>query len=152
MLEPVAVGDFEDMLALRIEALRESLERLGRFDLARARERFASTYAPQHMHHVVLDSKRVGFITLLPCGGLQNGFSKIEHLYVQPGHQGAGLGAWALQWAKGQVVDNNGQGIVLSVLKLSDANRFYQRHEFVAVGHSDFDIDYKWVRLGGEAE
>jgi hypothetical protein len=31
-------GDFEDMLALRIDAMRLSLERVGRFDLARSRE------------------------------------------------------------------------------------------------------------------
>jgi hypothetical protein len=32
-LQPVLAGDFEDMLALRIDAMRPSLERVGRFDL-----------------------------------------------------------------------------------------------------------------------
>ena len=38
-LQPVDSGDFEAMLALRIDAMRPSLERVGRFDLARSRER-----------------------------------------------------------------------------------------------------------------
>ena len=41
MLAPVATSDFDVMLAIRIGAMRESLERLGRFDPARARERLA---------------------------------------------------------------------------------------------------------------
>ena len=35
-------SDFESLVALRIEAMRESLERIGRFDPVRARERFLS--------------------------------------------------------------------------------------------------------------
>ena len=43
---PVVWGDFEAMLAIRVEALRESLERLGRFDPTRARERLAAGFKP----------------------------------------------------------------------------------------------------------
>ncbi len=38
--------DFEALAALRIEAMRESLERIGRFDPARARERFNPASQP----------------------------------------------------------------------------------------------------------
>lgn len=54
-LSPVSAVDFDDMVALRIEALRESLERLGRFDPVRARERLAAGFAPEYMRHIELD-------------------------------------------------------------------------------------------------
>ena len=50
--EPVADGDFEALLALRITTMRESLERLGRFDAVRARERFRSTFRPQYTRRI----------------------------------------------------------------------------------------------------
>ena len=43
-LGSVAAGDFEPMADLRAEALRESLERLGRFDPVRVRERLRSAF------------------------------------------------------------------------------------------------------------
>jgi hypothetical protein len=42
-LTTAAAEDFEALVALRIDAMRESLERIGRFDPARARERFPPT-------------------------------------------------------------------------------------------------------------
>jgi len=54
-LAPVALSDFDAMVAIRVEALRESLERLGRFDPVRARERLAAGFAPEHMRHIELD-------------------------------------------------------------------------------------------------
>ncbi|QPF76587.1 GNAT family N-acetyltransferase [Roseateles sp. DAIF2] len=124
------------MVALRIAALRESLERLGRFDAQRARERLAAQFEPAAMRHIERDGERIGFVTLKPAA---DGSVKLEHLYILPGHQGEGIGAWALDWVKRQ-----GQDVTLSALKLSDANRFYLRHGFTAVGESEFDIDYRW--------
>ena len=43
--EPAAASDLEQLVQLRIEAMRESLERIGRFDPARARERFSGPFA-----------------------------------------------------------------------------------------------------------
>lgn len=133
--EPVAAGDFEPMLALRIAALRESLERLGRFDPARARERLQAGFAPEHMQHVCLDGERIGYVTLKPAADRL----RLEHLYIRPGQQGRGVGAWVLDWVK-----SHGRDVELSALKLSDANRFYLKHGFEVVGESDFDIDYRW--------
>ena len=47
ILEPVAESDFESLAALRIEAMRESLEQLGRFDPERARERLRAGFEPR---------------------------------------------------------------------------------------------------------
>jgi hypothetical protein len=40
-LAPAGEGDFEALLALRMAAMRESLEKVGRFDPQRARERLS---------------------------------------------------------------------------------------------------------------
>ena len=143
-LRPVLVSDFDEMVALLIEALRTSLERLGRYDPSRARARLADGFAPQYMHHIDTDGKRVGFVTLRPDDAAQPIALHLHHLYIRPGAQGRGIGEWVLNWAKGQAVAA-GRDITLSALKLSDANRFYVRHGFVTVGQSEFDIDYRWA-------
>ena len=140
---PVVQGDFEAMLAIRIEALRESLERLGRFDPARARERLAAGFSPRHMQHIVRDGERIGYLTLRPVPDSVPAALHIDHLYLRPQHQGHGVGAWALNWAKAQAAAQ-GCDITLSALKQSAANRFYLRHGFVPVAESDFDVDYRW--------
>ena len=149
-LAPVAAGDFDDMAALRIEALRESLERLGRFDPARARERLAAAFEPEHMRHIMVDEQRAGFITLRPAAASVAQALQLNHLYIRPAFQGAGLGASALDWAKAQAIAQ-GADITLSALKQSAANRFYLRHGFVQVGESEFDLDYRWCPARGVA-
>jgi len=142
-LAMVAAGDFEEMVAIRLEALRESLERLGRFDPVRARERLAAGFAPEHMRHIVADGQRVGFITLRPASEPAPRVLQLDHLYIRPGFQSNGMGAWALDWAKSQAQRQDAD-ITLSALKQSAANRFYLRHGFVQVGESEFDLDYRW--------
>lgn len=134
-LEPVADADFEAMLALRVEALRESLERLGRFDPAVARARLKSQFHPAWMQHLVVDGERVGFFTVEP----REGELRLHHLYVRPGHQGQGHGAWVLDSLKAR-----GLPITLAALKESRANDFYRRHGFQVVEEQDFDIEYRW--------
>lgn len=143
---PVVEQDFEPMLALRIAALRDSLERLGRFDPQRARERLAAQFQPQRMRHILRDGQRIGFMTVVPAADSLC----IQHLYIQPGEQGRGAGAWALAQAKMQA-RAAGQDLTLSALQRSDANRFYLRHGFVSVGQSDFDTDYRWQHARAEA-
>ena len=43
---PVTEADFAQLLALRMVVMRESLERIGRFDAERAAQRFRSTFRP----------------------------------------------------------------------------------------------------------
>jgi GNAT superfamily N-acetyltransferase len=159
-LEPVAHEDFEAMLALRIDALRESLERLGRFDLQRARERLASQFDPPAMRHIARQARgglafgltpaligdraeRIGYVTIRPVDDAL----RVEHLYIRPGAQGQGAGAWAIEQAKMQARAQR-RDLTLAALKLSDANRFYRRHGFQPVSEREFDIEYRW-QCGG---
>jgi GNAT superfamily N-acetyltransferase len=141
-LQPVRASDFEALLVLRMAALRPSLEALGRFDPSRARDRFAAGFAPEWMQHIVWGGQRVGLLTLRSA---QESLV-LDHLYVEPQLQGQGLGAWAMDWVKAQA-DIRQLPVTLSALRQSAANRFYQRHGFVEVGSSEFDLDYR--RLPG---
>lgn len=134
-LAAVVEADFEDMLALRIDALRESLERLGRFDPAIARARLRAQFRPEWMSHLVVGGQRVGYFTVEPReGGL-----RLHHLYLRPAAQGQGIGAWALARLQAQ-----GRPITLAALRHSRANAFYRRHGFRVVEEQDFDIEYRW--------
>ncbi|MFG6431506.1 GNAT family N-acetyltransferase [Roseateles sp. LYH14W] len=134
-LAPVADADFEAMLALRIPALRESLERLGRFSPDVARARLQSQFRPEWMRHLVVDGERVGYFTVEP----RDGELRLHHLYLAPAMQGQGIGAWVLDQIKAQ-----GLPIALAALRDSRANDFYRRHDFRVVEEQAFDIEYRW--------
>lgn len=138
--EPVVASDFEAMLALRIRAMRPSLEALGRFDPERARQRLAEGFVPALMRHIVLDGERIGFTTLKP---VEEGRAlELDHLYLEPQHQGRGIGAWAVDCAKSRA-DLLQLPLIVEALKGSDANRFYQRHGFVEQHRAEWDITYR---------
>ncbi len=134
-LVPCQATDFEAVLALRLQAMRPSLEALGRFSPERARERLVATFEPQHAQHVVADGQRVGFVTVKPHG---SSAWELVHLYVLPSHQGLGLGAAVL----GGVIshaDAQGAHVGVEVLQSSKALSFYLRHGFVCTGQSEWD-------------
>ena len=137
--EPVVPEDFEALAALREAALRESLERLGIFDKERSRTRLRGQFWPEYMRHIVDDGTRVGLLTLKPEGDAL----KLQHLYLAPGSQGQGFGAWALEQVKAEA-QAEGRDVKLEALKQSDANRFYLRHAFVLEGEEEFDLLYRW--------
>jgi hypothetical protein len=84
-LSPVAAVDFDDMVALRIAALRPSLERLGRFDPVRAREWLAAGFQPEYMQHIALAGQRIGFITLSALKHSDASRFYLRHGFVQVG-------------------------------------------------------------------
>src|SRR6185312_11346871 len=136
--------DAEELAALRVLAMRESLERIGRFDPQRARERFLSSFMPEHTRHIMIEGKRAGFVVVKPVGkGLL-----LDHLYIHPAYQNKGIGAKVL----GQLfseADARKQEIRVGALKQSDSNRFYARHGFVLVEVAEWDNYY--VRRAADA-
>ena len=129
--------DAEALVALRIAAMRESLERIGRFDPVRARERFMASFVPERTQHILQSRQRIGFYVLRP---VQTWLS-LDHLYIQPGHQGHGVGASVLARVFVQA-DAQGSAVRVGVLRGSDSNRFYLRHGFALVEQGEFDNYY----------
>ena len=136
-LEGASAADLDELVALRIEAMRESLERIGRFDPVRARERFILGFSPENTQHIVAASRRVGFIVTK----LQEGHLLLDHLYIKPRHQNLGIGASVLQ-AVFKKAASLALPIRVGALKESASNRFYERHGFQLVEQSEFDNYY----------
>lgn len=137
MLEPADVSDLEALVTLRIEAMRESLERIGRFDPVRARERFAHGFDPTNTRHIVHGGKRVGFVVLKPQGAELT----LDHLYIRPAAQGRGLGSAVLCRLFAEA-DARELPIRVGALRESAVNRFYVRHGFALVERAEFDNYY----------
>ena len=134
-------ADFDAMADLRAEALRDGLEHLGRYDPVRVRERLRSAFVPACMRHIVAGGQRIGYLTLIPDPNAAQ--MRLHHLYILPGHQGKGAGAWALDWVK-QQASEQARDVTLGALRGSPANRFYLRHGFRLVEEQEFDLEYRW--------
>lgn len=130
-------SDAEALVALRIRAMRESLERLGRFDSVRSRERFLSAFSPKSTRHILVDGDRAGFVVVKPDGdGLL-----LDHLYIDPRFQNRSVGASVLATVFAEA-DARGVPLRVGALRGSDSNRFYQRHGFELVNEDEWDIYY----------
>lgn len=136
-LETARADDFEALHALRLRAMRESLEALGRFDERRARERLADGFVPAHTQHIVVNGQRVGFLVLRRLSHAL----RLNHIYIDPPHARQGVGSAVLRWVLAQA-DAELLPVELVALKGSAANRFYLRHGFVCTGEGPWDIDY----------
>lgn len=89
---PVTGEDFDALVEIRIAAMRESLERVGRFDPGRARERLRKSFCPEETRFILLDGGRVGFYTFRP---VDDGMM-LDHLYVHPTCQSQGVGSYVM--------------------------------------------------------
>lgn len=136
-LIPVHPDDAEQLVALRIAAMRDSLIRIGRFDPQRARERFLSGFVPAQTRHIAVAGRRIGFVVVKP----EPNALLLDHLYLHPHSQGQGIGAIVLARV---IAEARAQDLPLKVgaLRDSDANRFYLRHGFKLVGQEAFDNYY----------
>jgi len=135
--EPAQASDAQALAALRVEAMRESLERVGRFDVERARQRLLTGFSPPHTRHILVDGRRVGFLVVRPeAGGLL-----LDHLYIRPEHQRDGVGAAVLVEVFAQA-DRERLAVRVGALKDSPANRFYVRHGFVLAERTEWDNYY----------
>lgn len=138
-------SDADTLVAIRIAAMRESLERIGRFDPQRARERFLESFDPALCRFIEVDGVRSGFVVIRP----QRDHWLLDHLYILPEHQGKGIGAAVLQEVFANA-DVQRMPIRLGALRGSDSNRFYQRYGFIPTDEAEWDIYY--VRQPGETK
>ena len=133
-LAVVQPSDFEALVAIRIDAMRESLERVGRFDPTRARERLLAGFSVEHTRHIIVANERVGFVVLKPLEDVL----LLDHLYVKTNSQSQGIGTAVLSKV---FAEANALSLPVRVgaLRESASNRFYVRHGFQLVEHDEFD-------------
>ncbi|WP_211298588.1 GNAT family N-acetyltransferase [Kineococcus rhizosphaerae] len=136
---PARPEDGPALAELRATVLRPSLERLGRYDDVRVRERFLSGFAPERTQVLRGPAGPVGSLALRPApDGVW-----LEHFYLDVPVQGRGVGTAALS-AVTRAADASGTTVRLDVLQRSDARRLYERHGFV-LDHED-PVDVFLVR------
>jgi len=137
ILVPARQSDLDNLVAIRIEAMRESLERVGRFDPVRARERFLSGFEACNTHYIEVSGERVGFVVVKH----QHTELLLDHLYMRPSAQGSGIGSAVLAQIFKEA-DVAGLPIRVGALKGSASNRFYTRHGFQFIENGEFDNYY----------
>lgn len=130
-------SDANGLADLRVAAMRESLERVGRFDPIRARDRLLSSFDAAATRHILADGLRVGFFVVRTSAKEM----LLDHLYIDPRHQGRGVGAAVLAKVFAEA-DRHCLDVRVGALKESASNRFYARHGFVPVAQDEWDIYY----------
>jgi GNAT superfamily N-acetyltransferase len=130
-------NDADTLVQIRIDAMRESLERIGRFDPVRARDRFLASFDARYCRYILVDGEKAGFVLVRP----ESAHLLLDHLYIVPAHQGKGVGAAVLDAV---LADADAQRLPVKVgaLRESASNRFYQRHGFVKTAESEWDLYY----------
>ena len=134
-LRAVATTDIEPLADLRAMVMRPDLERLGRYDEHRVRQRLRDSLSPQHTSIILVDGGFAGSITLRPSDDRQ----WLEHFYLAPHCQGRGLGSAILRSILEQT-DAQGATVSLNVLQGSAARRLYERHGFVMESEDPVDV------------
>lgn len=76
----VNLSEVESLAELRVLAMRESLEAIGRFDPARAKERFLSSFDLALTKKVLMNGKLTAFYVLKE----EPSYLYLDHLYVHP--------------------------------------------------------------------
>ncbi|MDF9749630.1 GNAT superfamily N-acetyltransferase [Arthrobacter sp. ES3-54] len=119
---------------LRAQVMRPDLERLGRWDPVRVRQRFLTGFHPAHTFVVEVEASAVGVIAVRPESDEQ----WIEHFYLAPEYQGQGLGGAVLRHVLEAKRDH--RPFRLNVLQGSPARRLYERAGFVHEHEDSIDV------------
>jgi GNAT superfamily N-acetyltransferase len=119
---------------LRATVLRADLERLGRFDPVRVRQRFLSAFEPALTRVVLVDGRKAGSIAVRP----EAGSLWIEHFYLAADLHGRGVGSLVL---RDQLAAHGPRPTFrLQVLQGSRARALYERNGFVAEREDAVDV------------
>ncbi|MFE9191257.1 GNAT family N-acetyltransferase [Micromonospora sp. NPDC007208] len=134
-LRPASVTDVEAVAELRAVVLRADLERLGRYDDQRVRQRLRDGFAPAYTWVVEVDGAFAGCVALRPDADAH----WLEHFYLAPQLQGSGIGTAVLRELLDRC-DRAGTPVRLNVLRGSPARRLYERHGFTLDTEDPVDV------------
>ncbi|MGH8878618.1 MAG: GNAT family N-acetyltransferase [Stackebrandtia sp.] len=134
-LRPATTADVDAVAELRAVVMRPDLERLGRYDEHRVRQRFRDGFTPGHTWVIEVGGTFAGCVALRPDGDER----RLEHFYLDPRSQGNGIGAAVLGELLGRC-DRDGIRVRLNVLQGSPARRLYERHGFTFETEDPVDV------------
>ncbi|MEU5783446.1 GNAT family N-acetyltransferase [Micromonospora lupini] len=130
-----SAADVEAVAELRSVVLRADLERLGRYDEQRVRQRLRDGFAPAHTWLIEVGGVFAGCVSLRPAEDAH----WLEHFYLAPRLQGGGIGAAVLRELLDRC-DRDGTRVRLNVLRGSPARRLYERHGFTVESEDPVDV------------
>jgi GNAT superfamily N-acetyltransferase len=135
---PVSEADFEPLLALRVDVMREHLERVFRYKPSRARRIFREHFDEPGLRLILVGDERAG------CVGFRVGENeiKIDSFYLDRRLHNRGLGTMILKALLAEA-DALGLPVRLEVLRGSPTGRFYERHGFVKFDEDDVEASYE---------
>lgn len=119
---------------LRAVVMRSDLERLGRWDPVRVRQRFLDGFSPDGSFVIEVGGESVGVVAVRPEPDAQ----WIEHFYLAPEVQGRGIGGRVLQHVMALCAD--ARPFRINVLQGSAARRLYERAGFVYESEDPIDV------------
>ncbi|WP_405866458.1 MULTISPECIES: GNAT family N-acetyltransferase [unclassified Streptomyces] len=134
-LRSAVAEDVEVIAELRAAVMRADLERLGRYDEHRVRQRLRDSFSPQHTSIIEIGGELAGCVTVRPAEGRQ----WLEHFYLATHCQGRGLGSAVLRTVL-ERTDVQGVTVGLNVLQGSAARRLYERHGFAVEAQDPIDV------------
>jgi ribosomal protein S18 acetylase RimI-like enzyme len=135
ILRAAEPGDVEVIAELRAVVMRPDLERLGRFDEQRVRDRFRDSFSPRHTWVIVAGGSFAGSVTLRAADDGR----WLEHFVLAPEQQGRGLGSAVLASLLARA-DADRATVRLNVLNGSPAQRLYERHGFTVEDEGPIDV------------
>lgn len=135
---PAREADFEPLLALRIDVMREHLERVFRYEPERARRTFRAHFEEPGLRLLLVDGVTIG------CVGFRVGAGeiKLDSFYLDRRHHNTGLGTAILKVLLVEA-DALRLPIRVEVLNGSKADRFYLRHGFVKLSEDAIEGTYE---------
>ncbi|MFD4247939.1 GNAT family N-acetyltransferase [Streptomyces sp. NPDC058525] len=134
-IRPASVSDVEDVAELRAQVLRADLERLGRYDEQRVRQRLRDGFDPAHTWVIEVGGAFAGCVALRPAEDAH----WLEHFYLAPRLQGSGIGSGVLRRLL-ERCDRRAVPVRLNVLQGSAARRLYERHGFSVEAEDPVDV------------
>ena len=133
-LRAASADDAHWIAELRAVVLRADLERLGRFDPVRVRQRFLSAFDAEVTQVVVADDRDAGSIAVRRAGDAV----WIEHFYLSPELQGRGVGSAVLRSFLASTAAD--VPFRLNVLQGSRARALYERNGFIVESEDPVDV------------
>ncbi len=135
---PANEAHFEPLLAIRIDVMREHLERVFRYDPSRARRFFREHFDRPGLRLILIGD------TLAGCVAFRTGDDAItiDSFYLDRRLQNRGLGAAILKVLLAEA-DALAKPVRLDVLQGSPADRFYERHGFRKIKEDEIERTYE---------
>lgn len=134
-IRQASATDMEAVAELRAVVMRPDLERLGRYDPHRVRQRLRDGFDPAHTWIIETNTTFAGCVALRPSAEAH----WLEHFYLAQDVQGTGIGTGVLRELL-ERTDEDGVLVRLNVLQGSPARRLYERLGFTVESEDPVDV------------